>query len=196
MQWIRRPSLCWLTSGCTSRTLPFLCTHEEHRHRSNDKQTLLKFSRFHCKEICVSITKTAHSLSHWKLVPLSRRTIAQWELSIEHFIKLSFTLTYARKPNPAASWMGVNRRKLSKLASAPASSNVSVDFLLWGNIEQCRGVFPSPSYRKKKKVCGSLLSGHWYIYMPKSAHLNIHIHSGIKSENLHDILMPHSSSNR
>lgn len=54
-------------------------------------------------------------------------------------------VTYGRKPILAASCMGVKSRKLSKVGSAPASSNTDTDSFFCANTAQCRAVSPSES---------------------------------------------------
>jgi hypothetical protein len=53
--------------------------------------------------------------------------------------------TYGRNPILAASWTGVNSRKLSRVGSAPASSKMETDSFFWANTAQWRAVSPSVS---------------------------------------------------
>ena len=52
---------------------------------------------------------------------------------------------HGRKPILAASWIGVNSRKLSRDGSAPASSKMETDSFFCANTAQWRAVSPSES---------------------------------------------------
>ena len=57
-------------------------------------------------------------------------------------------VTYDKNPILAASWMGVNSRKLSRVGSAPASSSILMDSFFCASTAQCKAVSPSVSYAK------------------------------------------------
>jgi len=54
-------------------------------------------------------------------------------------------LTYGKKPIHAASWIGVNKLKLSRVGSAPASSRAATTPFFLHITAVCRAVLPSMS---------------------------------------------------